>query len=86
MKYRLNTQTILFNSSSAHVEAYRRSLEIRESVLEREGVNARASNRRKETFYWETPLGNGAYEVETVNVDKTNHTITYIRSEVVRAG
>ena len=50
MRYQFSTKEIGFNTNSAQVEAYRRALEIRQFVLEREGVSPRLANRRKETF------------------------------------
>ena len=85
MKYTFSTKEIRFNTNSAQVEAYRRALEIRQIVLEREGVNPRTANRRKETFFWETPLLNGCLEIETVTIDLDNQTVTYIKSEVAQA-
>jgi hypothetical protein len=85
MKYQFSTKEIGFNTNSAQVEAYRRALEIRQFVLEREGVNPRLANRRRETFCWETPLADGCLEIETVTIDQANHTVTYIRSEVAQA-
>lgn len=82
MKYQFSTKEISFNTNSAQVEAYRRALEIRQFVLERDGVNPRLANRRKETFCWETPLDNGALEIETVTIDQTSATVTYIRSQI----
>ncbi len=85
MKYQFSIKDIRFNSSSAQVEAYRRSLEIRQLVFERDGVNPRTATRRKETFVWETPLYNGALELETVTIDQDSDTVTYIRSEIAQA-
>ena len=85
MKYVINCKDIGFNSSSAQVEAYRRALEIRQLVFEREGVNPRTASRRKETFVWETPLCNGCLELETVTVDQNSGLITYIRSQIAQA-
>lgn len=85
MRYTLNTHTILFDTNPDHLNAYRRAIEIRERVLIRRGERARAAYRAKETYSLETDLGNGVFEIETVNIDRTRHSITYIRSEVVRA-
>jgi hypothetical protein len=82
MKYQFSTKDIGFNTNSAQVEAYRRALEIRQFVLERDGVDPRLAQRRKETFCWETPLDNGGLEVETVTIDQTSSTVTYIRSQI----
>lgn len=80
MRYQFCTKDIGFNTNSAQLEAYRRALEIRQFALERDGVNPRLANRRKETFCWETPLENGGLEIETVTIDQANATVTYIRS------
>lgn len=85
MKYQFNTKDIKFNTNSAQVEAYRRAIEIRQFVLEREGVNPRLANRRKETFCWETPLANGCLEIETVTFDQSTGLVTYICSQVAQA-
>lgn len=82
MRYQFNIGDIGFNTNSAQVEAYRRALEIRGFVMERDGVDPRLANRRKETFCWETPLDNGKLEVETVTIDQGTSTITYIRSQI----
>lgn len=85
MKYQFSTNDIGFNTNSAQVEAYRRALEIRQFALERDGVNPRLANRRKETFCWETPLPNGCLEIETVTFDQNVGSITYIRSQIAQA-
>lgn len=85
MKYTFSTKDIGFNTNSAQIEAYRRALEIRQIVLEREGVNPRMARRQRETFCWETPLANGALEIETVTIDQSAGTVTYIKSEIAQA-
>jgi hypothetical protein len=85
MRYQFSTKEIGYNTNSAQVEAYRRALEIRQFVLEREGVNPRMAKRQRETFCWETPLTNGCLEIETVTIDQINGTVTYIKSEIAQA-
>lgn len=85
MKIQIRLSQIGYSTSSAHVEAYRRALEIRQAVLESEGVDPRRAVRRKETFCWETPLPQGGWELETVTIDQVQDRLTYIRSIVAQA-
>ena len=61
----------------------RRALEIRS--ISREQGNLAWSNSGVETYVWETPVGSGHLEVETVTVCETSGTVTYMRTQIAQA-
>jgi hypothetical protein len=77
MTVKIKINEIAFSSSTQQIEAYRRSTEIREMSLPKNGTS---SVGRWEKFVWRTDTESG-YELEEVLFDKFEGVISYTLSE-----
>lgn len=80
MHITLNIKDMNFNSSAVELEAYRRTLEIREFSRR----NGNFASRRVENYTWTTQTGPAQLEVEMVRIDHEAGRISYSHDQVYR--